>query len=368
MILIIEDEDPIRENMVEVFELAGYEVCAAATPDEGLRLLRELLPEAVVCDIMFTDDLNGMDGYSVLSGVRDDPMTVDIPFIFITALAKPSDVRLGMGRGADDYVTKPFHANDLVRAVHVRLERRRQMREKIEQQIELLRQTITRALPHEMNTALQGILGCALRLHAPAGDAHSANTESLIDILIRSANRLQELFSRYVLYARLEALTPEELAELRQQADFQSSSSVRQAAIATAERFERVGDLSVEVVPDGVGIADTSLKRITAELVSNAFKFSAPKTPVHVRARVEGNRWYLRVSDRGKGMQPEEIAKVGAFIQFGRRMTEFQGTGLGLALVMRLAELAGGKVRVDSHPDDGTTVTVALPLARTDGR
>jgi len=124
-ILIIEDEPGMGENLQDILELEGFQPLLAASGKEGILLARTQQPDIILCDILMPD----LDGHAVLETLRADPTTVRIPFIFLTAKGERSDVREGMDLGADDYLIKPVGVDELLRAIQVRLERRRQQKE-----------------------------------------------------------------------------------------------------------------------------------------------------------------------------------------------------------------------------------------------
>lgn len=119
-VLIIEDNDDIRENVVEILELTGYNVAAAENGKIGVELALKFHPDIVLCDIMMPE----MDGYNVLQALNTHPETQATPFIFLTAKAERTDVRRGMELGADDYLTKPFDDAELLRAIESRMKRK----------------------------------------------------------------------------------------------------------------------------------------------------------------------------------------------------------------------------------------------------
>jgi DNA-binding response OmpR family regulator len=118
-VLVIEDQQPIRENITAILETEGYTVICAKDGSFGLRIVREKQPDLILCDIM----MPGIDGYGVLNALRHNPTTAAIPFIFLTARTDHSDLRQGMNLGADDYLTKPFTRNDLIDSVRARLQK-----------------------------------------------------------------------------------------------------------------------------------------------------------------------------------------------------------------------------------------------------
>jgi signal transduction histidine kinase/CheY-like chemotaxis protein len=129
-ILLIEDTDSLRELIIKILECFDYQAIAAANGKVGVQLAEEHLPDIILCDIMMPE----MDGYEVLTALRQKPETAIIPFIFLSAKADKSDIRQGMNLGADDYLTKPFTTEELKEAIAVRLEKqaaRKQTEEKL---------------------------------------------------------------------------------------------------------------------------------------------------------------------------------------------------------------------------------------------
>lgn len=118
-ILVIEDNNEVRENTAEMLELANYTVITAENGKIGVELAKKNSPDLVICDIMMPE----MDGFGVLFMLGKDPETSGIPFIFLTARAEKSDIRKGMELGADDYLTKPFDEMTLLNAIEIRLKK-----------------------------------------------------------------------------------------------------------------------------------------------------------------------------------------------------------------------------------------------------
>lgn len=119
-VLIIEDSDSIRENIVEILELSGYEVFAAENGKKGVELALKTIPDIVLCDIMMPE----LDGYGVVHILHKNPQTQAAPIIFLTAKAERADIRKGMELGVDDYLTKPFDDLELLRAIETRLKKK----------------------------------------------------------------------------------------------------------------------------------------------------------------------------------------------------------------------------------------------------
>ncbi len=144
-ILIIEDDVTVRSNIAELLDAEEYEVVTAENGFAGVLWSQEHIPGLVICDMMMPE----LDGRDVLTALREDPRTESIPFIFLTARADKSDIRLGMNLGADDYLTKPFTRKELLDAVNARMKKHQYTEERynevheyaesLEQEIETLK-------------------------------------------------------------------------------------------------------------------------------------------------------------------------------------------------------------------------------------
>lgn len=112
-ILIIEDEAQTREIFLECLEAEGFNAISAENGIVGLQQAQTQLPDLVICDIMMPQ----LDGYSVLAQLRQNPITAKIPLIFVTAKTSEAERCYAMELLADDYLTKPCTADDLLRAI-----------------------------------------------------------------------------------------------------------------------------------------------------------------------------------------------------------------------------------------------------------
>jgi CRP-like cAMP-binding protein len=131
-ILIIEDNQELRENAAELLQLSGYNVQTANDGIEGLEKAREQKPDLILCDIMMPE----LDGYGVLRALNNIDELAGIPFIYLTAKSERDDFRKGMDLGADDYLSKPFAGDELLRIVEGRLKKHEILKKKIGQALE----------------------------------------------------------------------------------------------------------------------------------------------------------------------------------------------------------------------------------------
>jgi CRP/FNR family transcriptional regulator, polysaccharide utilization system transcription regulator len=153
-VLLIEDNDAIRDNSSEILELAGYSVIKARNGKEGLELARKQKPVIILCDIMMPD----LDGYGVLRAVGNIPELKGTPFVFVTAKSEKQDFRYGMGLGADDYLTKPFSGEDLLSIVETRIKKARLLRESLKPDLNALEKFLQDGSPESTRPMLEQLI------------------------------------------------------------------------------------------------------------------------------------------------------------------------------------------------------------------
>lgn len=122
-ILVVEDERPMRRNLVTILKMESFEVLEAEDGRKGLAAAREHRPDLIFCDIT----MPGLDGHGLLRELRKDPHTASIPLVFLTARGDKNDFRTGMNLGADDYLVKPVQVDELLQVINTRLRRKQQI-------------------------------------------------------------------------------------------------------------------------------------------------------------------------------------------------------------------------------------------------
>lgn len=140
-ILLIEDNQEVRENTAEILELANYKVITAENGKVGVDLAKKENPDLIICDVMMPE----LDGFGVLHVLSKNVQTSSIPFIFLTAKAEKEDMRKGMNLGADDYLTKPFDDLELLDAVEIRLKKSEILRKEFQNTVEGVNDFINQA-------------------------------------------------------------------------------------------------------------------------------------------------------------------------------------------------------------------------------
>jgi len=340
-ILIIEDEDDIRQTLQELLELNGHTALAAADGPAGIALA-ERRPDLIFCDI----NMPGMDGYAVMEAVQRHPHCRDIPFIFLTALADRAAQRRGMTLGADDYITKPCTEREILDAIAARVRRQRPLRERLEALLAERQREAGAAWSHELMTPLNGVLGGLQLIEAEAEAIKPEELKELLALIRDGAERQHRLSRQLILHHELVQLKSAPPPAARLGCD--AASGIAAGAAEAAARHRREADVSVQCDDARLPLAATHLAAAVAELTGNALRFSSPGQPVTVTGTAGAGRYTITITDQGPGMTAEECRSFGPFVQFGRAKREQQGLGLGLAIAQSVAELAGG--RLDLRP------------------
>jgi response regulator RpfG family c-di-GMP phosphodiesterase len=193
-VLVIDDSKSIRESLIDILTLEGYECLEADNGKTGMLLAQEYMPDLIICDIMMPE----MDGLGVIEAVKANPLTSGIPFIFLTAMSQRKDQRKGMELGADDYITKPFTCEEILNAVKYRLQKSQGFQKKLNQ----LRESIARSLPHEIRTPLVAIIGYSEMLKEFYQELTPEQVLDYSKTINDASIRLNNLIENYILYSR----------------------------------------------------------------------------------------------------------------------------------------------------------------------
>lgn len=357
-ILIIEDELIIRLNIRELLK-HEYSVCEAEHGAMGIEKAKEFQPDIILCDV----NMPVMDGYEVLSTLRNDPRFLTTPFIFLTARAGKGDIRAGMEHGADDYLTKPFTRQELFSAINARIKKLEEAEAATQQKLDILRNNVAMSLPHELLTPLIGLIGCADILEQSPEILEKEDIKELGATIRSSTRNLQRTIENFIFLSRLElaASNKHTKAELQQQVSPSLLSTLDDVVTKVGTQYNRYADISVQSSECALRIGEHHLMKLLEEILSNACKFSDVGSAIHIVQQVDSETCTLRISDSGRGMDEDHVQNIGAYMQFDRSKYEQQGSGLGLAIAKKLCELYGGSFTITSTLGVETTVSISIP-------
>jgi signal transduction histidine kinase len=358
-ILVVDDEENYRQVITMTLQMMGFEIFEATNGLDGLAAAKMHHPDLILCDV----NMPKMDGHELLNQLKQEQEFVGIPFVFLTGNSGPGDMRKGMQLGADDYLTKPFTADELINAVEARLAKRDTIRRFVESQFDDIRSNIALSLPHEFRTPLNGILGFS-QILMEENHISDEEVKQIGGMINKSGKRLHRLLENMVLFGQLQLWNHDKnkIAELRMNQTSALSEIAAGAAEELMQRHNRAGDVLVSATEVTAQISSQYLAKIVDEVLDNALKFSDRGTKVHLSCKHNGPVLNMVIRDSGRGMSEEQIQKISGFQQFERGYYEQQGAGLGLILTKMLAEIHGGNISVESEKSHGTTVTVSLPV------
>ncbi|MEO0826505.1 MAG: hybrid sensor histidine kinase/response regulator, partial [Cyanobacteria bacterium J06642_9] len=366
-ILIVDDEPDNFDVIETLLSAQAYQLHYSANGQEAIDALETFQPDLILLDVM----MPGIDGIEVCRQIKAMPKWQAVPIIMVTALSAKADLAHCLTTGADDFISKPVSAVELRARMHSML-RIKQQYDYIQSLSHLRKETITvlegtlnelngnvaSKLAHELNTPLNGILGVLGLLKANLEDMDTAEIHEMLALADLSAHRLDSLTKKFLVYLELE------LADSRQQPIAAAQTEFLSAALAAdlrahAQSVNRGSDLRFDIETAEVSISKRYLSVVLYELIDNALKFSPPQTPIKVSSQVVGEMLTVSIHDLGRGMTTEQIAKIGAFMQFERKTYEQQGAGMGLKLVEKIVELAGGRFSITSVYQQQTVVKLA---------
>lgn len=364
-VLVVDDDPDFRAVVSAVLETRGDIVVEQAESAEAA-VSRVTVARL---DLVLTDlVLPGADGFYLLVEAKRTDAT--LPVVVMTGGSEGEASIEALRRGADDFLRKPIHADELLRVCHLALEKGQLLRENQHQRERLERlykvqSEFLASMSHELRTPLTTIIGMSEVLQDGMFGELNPKQSGYMRTLHQSALHLLGLINDILDFSKIDAgkMTLRRETMLAEEA-------IRGACALVAGLIQERG-VHIEVVPAPITgdeplrlLADRGkVVQILVNLLSNAVKFSPPGRSVRVWAAAAGPRMRFVVQDRGSGIAPEsQKAIFEAFQQVHRGASgKDPGTGLGLAVSLRLAELHGGTIRVESVLGAGSTFTVDLP-------
>lgn len=372
--ILVVDDEPDNFDVIEAFlQQQDYVLYYAVNGKQALQYLELYQPDVILLDVMMPE----VDGIEVCKTIKAMENWCMVPIIVVTALNSKEDLARCLAAGADDFISKPVNSVELQSRVHSMIRIKKQYDNiqalsrlqkntihVLQDTLDALRGNVASSFSHEINTPLNGLVGTISLL---IDDHRNMDPEEIDEILLLSKlsyQRLERMTQRFLAYIKLELSNVDKEREKAKDLDNISFSlSVIESSLKKQADYDRRGpDVVLDVDNAEVAINPRHFKMLVDELLDNAFKFSLVGTPVQITGKVRDGHFYLAIHDWGRGMTGEQIAKIGAFIQFEREMYEQQGLGLGLHIVKKIVEIYLGKFTIDSVYQQETRINIALPL------
>jgi len=364
-LLVVDDTPAHLGILTRALEESGFGVRTAASGEEALAAASEARPDLVLLDV----DMPGLDGYETCRRLKQQPQFASTPVIFLSGLSDVADKMAGFAAGGVDYLTKPFHIDEVRArvATHIELERLRQAAEQHSaeldsslaklRELERFRHDLVHMVAHDMRSPLMTVSGY-LELLDLDRDKLAEDHREFVAQALDGAHTLVRLIDAMLDTDRLETgKLPLELADR----DLRAILDLAIAALGPASARR----LAIEVATPGrvVMHADGEiLRRVIANLVANALRNSEDADKVRIIASSTGDVARLEVHDQGAAIPDEFRSRV--FEKYatrrGDRGPDRRSIGLGLPFCRLATEAHGGRIGFTSG-EGGTTFWIELP-------
>jgi two-component system sensor histidine kinase/response regulator len=359
-VLIVDDEEAIRDSCRQVLSKSGYECHTAVDGIEGLHIANQVAPDVVLLDLM----MPGIDGLEVLDQVlKTSPDTV---CIVITGYATIESAVDAMKRGAFDFLPKPFTPEELRLIVTRGLDQRRLLKETaaLREEKERMKQYFITIVAHELRSPL---LLIKQYLDLIVGGKMGSIDDTAKEMLEGAHGTLVGLLNIIADWLELARINAGDIAGGMEEIDiWPVLAGVVEDMRPFADEKEVTLRLDPPPVRTRVRAHAESLAVVFKNLVSNAIKYNRPQGSVILEGQATDGSLRVDVRDTGMGIPSEEIPFI--FEDFFRvkssKTAEIPGTGLGLSIVKKIVEGHHGSIDVASKQDEGTAFSVYLPLLR----
>jgi two-component system, sensor histidine kinase and response regulator len=330
-IILVEDELDLQENIKDILEFYNFDVITADNGVLALELLAKNIIDLVISDIMMPE----MDGFELLRRVRNENKLINLPFILLTAKIEKEDIRKGMEYGAEDYLTKPIHAKELVRAIEVALNKKRIRETLLNDKIHQILIEERNIKYHELRTPLFGIMSILELLTTSLNSFDYVQLKEILDTAYGASKRLNHSLLNLARFNSLENYSPNEsnIISLRSFVDLKASAMEKEFIFITENDFFLEFHLEI-------------LEFIIQELLINAVKFCS-KEPVEISIEKKS----LVIANYQNYIKLPQILEILPFGQVNREYYEQQGLGLGLHLSKTYAEKNNAKLTAKVKED-----------------
>ena len=359
-ILVVDDEPKNRELLRDLLEARGHQVTEAADGHQALAAANDSAPDVVLLDVMMPN----LDGMEVCRRLKSTPKTAAIPVLLVTSLSARQERLEGIKAGANDFITKPVDSADLLLRVRNAVAAK-QLFDRLEAQyqrlrdLETMRDNLVHMVIHDLRSPLAGVYTYLQLLQLDANGGLDAKQRDYLEQSISILQRVQDMTNAVLDVSRYEAnqmpMSPArvEVAEVIQEA----ITSLGSAAAPPRVKLE-ASDLAVSAWCDR-----DIIRRVVANLVGNALKFTDEEGQVRVSVRREQTSVEVAVIDTGRGIPPEHQERI--FEKFGQSDgpadRKRHSAGLGLTFCKMAVEAHGGVIGVDSAVGKGSRFWFRLP-------
>ncbi len=355
-ILVIDDEEIVRESCVRILEKQEYQVRTANDGIKGLEILQEYQPDLVLVDLK----MPGVSGFEVLDSIYAFDAT--IVTIVITGFATVDSAVEAMKKGTYDFIPKPFQPDELRLVIHRGLERRKLVLETIalRKEKELLREHFAAIVSHELKSPLGAV---QQNLYVLAEDLEQKLSEPQKEKLQRLQNRIQDLIKLINTWLRVISV---DIDKIQDQFKPISLKPIIEEAVEIVEPHTVRKDIKISLKVQGP-ISDIegdegTLTEAVVNLLTNAIKYSKMSSGIEISTQQNGDNVQISVSDTGVGIAEDDLSFIFSDFYRGNNLPEGEsGSGVGLSITKRIIEAHHGTIHVESELGKGSVFIINLP-------
>ena len=349
-ILIVEDDEVLRDNIAEILGSEGYEIYTGNNGIEGKEEAERIKPDLIISDIMMPE----ADGFRLLEEILSDKELASTPIIFLTAKADKTYIRKGMQLGADDYITKPFEVKDLLDTVKIRLKKSENAKEEVKN----LQDEISRKVPHELRTPLVPILGFS-ELIGEMEDLEEI--KKIAKVINKNGKYLHEKIEKFLIYKDLVLLEKDDNKNIIEVEELELNNNLISSYISDLDtKLSPTERVEITIEPVEVKARPELVKVLFKELAENGLKYSTPEDKVKIGGNYKDGKYEIAITNTGRGMSEKEVNSLDAFGRFGVEKFYESGLGLGLAISKKICNYLGYELRIESKENSYTKCKIVI--------
>ena len=380
-ILIVDDNPNNLKVLYTYLKNAGFEVLVAEDGKSGIEAVKHSTPELILLDVM----MPGIDGFEVCRRLKSDRATKGIPIIFLTALSETVNKVMGFEVGGVDYITQPIENEEVVARVKTHLTIRRmrlalqQQNENLKAEIERRKEVETRLqlsnfslketvadrtaeltssnqdleqfayiASHDLRQPLRKIRMCTEYLSEDYAHCFDEQAESYMGYITKSIDRMYLLIEDLLTYSRIG-----KQEETHVSIDLNSvvEDCLEDLSLTIEEKQATINYDRLPTIKGNL----SEMRQLFQNLIGNALKFTDDEPPViNISATLQDKLYLFKVEDNGIGIEPQYTNKIFQMFQRLHNSSEYEGTGIGLAICQKIATRYGGKIWVESELEKGS--------------
>ena len=355
-ILVVEDNNSMRIEICDILKMENFEVFDTADGLLALEIAKQKLPNLIISDIMMPI----LDGYQLHEELIKEPLTQDIPFIFISALADKEYIRKGMNMGADDYLTKPVSAENLVETVKRIIEKS----QKYHNQINALRKNVGYFLPFEMRTPLNRIIAFSEYLLNELNIIAKSEILKVLQFILKNEKHLEPITEDSLVLSKLfnQQINSNFLINLSSFPPIDTKKSILHILKKIDAKSQRLSDLQIHISDVKLQIYLENFEKIVEALLQNALELSFAGIKIEIVSGFLNRKYYLVVENEYQEDLDEEISNLKDYIEFNPMPCKQKKIGLKLAIVKKIVEIYKGKLELTIKPGRILNCSICLDL------